>query len=164
MHKKAWCTCKVVVLLNKPIAFLPFSLLSPLPSRKLPIVGCYIVCTPCCMFETGQTFEPITPNISFLPWLLKRSTTMLDPFAQLKLFQHCWGHASAWHMVSKVLWVVSFPRCTAAPNIVGSCCIRLHTTANTDATTPNTVRPTMLGVVASVCTQRKSEDNIYLFI
>ena len=28
--------------------------------------------------------------------------TMLDPYAQL--FQHCWGHARALHMVSKVLW------------------------------------------------------------
>ena len=36
------------------------------------------------------------------------------------------------------------PRCTAGPNIVGSCCIRLHTTANTHATTPNIVGATML--------------------
>ena len=60
------------------------------------------VCTPCCMlldvvafcftkFETGQTFQPTTPNISFVPWSPKRSSTMLDPFAQL--FQHCWGRA-----------------------------------------------------------------------
>ena len=55
-------------------------------------------------------------------------------------------------MVYKDLWVVSFPRCTAGPNIVGSCCIRLHTTANMHATTPNIVGATMLGVVASVCT------------
>ena len=32
---------------------------------------------------------------------------MLDPFAQL--FQHYWGHARALHMVSKLLWVASFP-------------------------------------------------------
>ena len=69
---------------------------------------------------------------------------MLDPFAQL--FQHCWGRARALRMVYKDLWVVSFPRCTAGPNIVGSCCIRLHTTANTHATTPNIVGATMLGV------------------
>ena len=46
----------------------------------------------------------------------------------------------------KVLWVVSFPRCTAGPSINGSSCIRLHTqptTANTEATTPNVVGPTM---------------------
>ena len=37
MYKKAWCTCKVVVLRNKPIAFLTFSLPSPLSLLKLPI-------------------------------------------------------------------------------------------------------------------------------
>ena len=120
------------------------------------------VCTPCYMlldvvacccakFETGQTFQPITPNISFVLWSPKRSATMLDPFAQL--FQHCWGRARALRLVYKDLWVVSFPRRTAGPNIVGSCCIRLHTTANTHATTPNIVGATMLGVIASVCTQ-----------
>ena len=55
-------------------------------------------------------------------------------------------------MVSKVLWDLSFPRCTAGPNIVGSCCIPFHTTANTDVTTPNIVGPTMLEVVTPVCT------------
>ena len=40
----------------------------------------------------------------------------------------------------------------ACPNIVESCCIRLHTTANMHATTPNIVGATMLGAVASVCT------------
>jgi len=67
-------------------------------------------------------------------------------------FQHCWGHTSAEHMVYKVFWVVSFPLCPAGPNIAGSCCIRLHTTVNTDATTPNIPGPTMSGVVASVST------------
>ena len=46
-----------------------------------------------------------------------------------------------------------FPRCTAGPKLVRSCSIRLHTTANTHATTPNIVGATMLGVVAPVCTQ-----------
>jgi len=54
--------------------------------------------------------------------------------------------------------VVSFPRCTVGPNIVGSCCIRLHKTANKDATTPNVVGAAMLGVVASVCTQPNVRD------
>ena len=75
---------------------------------------------------------------------------MLDLFAQL--FQHCWGHARSLCMDYKDLWVVFFPQCTAGPKLVGSCCIRLHTTANTHATTPNIVGATMLGVVASVCT------------
>ena len=34
MYKKGWCLCKLVVSQSKPIAFLPFSLLSPL--LKLP--------------------------------------------------------------------------------------------------------------------------------
>ena len=63
---------------------------------------------------------------------------------QLPLFQQCWGHARSLCMVYKDLWVVSFP----GTNIVGSCCIRLHTTANTHATTSNIVGATMLGVVA----------------
>ena len=39
MYKKAWCTCKVVVLRNKPIAFLTSWLPSPSSSSllKLPI-------------------------------------------------------------------------------------------------------------------------------
>ena len=32
VQKKAWCTCKIVVLVNKPIAFLSFS--SPSPSQS----------------------------------------------------------------------------------------------------------------------------------
>ena len=59
-------------------------------------------------------------------------------------------HARTLRMVYKDLWVVSFLRCTAGSNIVGSCCSRLYTTAKTHAT--------MLGVVASVCKQP------YLFI
>ena len=37
----------------------------------------------CAKFETGPTFESTTPNISFVPWLLKGSATKLDTFAQL---------------------------------------------------------------------------------
>ena len=41
-----------------------------------------VVC--CCeKCETGQSFQPKTPNISFVPRSSKRSATMLDPFAQL---------------------------------------------------------------------------------
>ena len=117
-------------------------------AHPVDVVGCC-----CAKFETGQTFQPTTPNISFVPWSPKRSATMLDPFAQL--FQHCWGHARSLCMVYKDLWVVSFPRYTAGPNIVGSCCICLHTTANTHATTSSIVGATVLGIVASVCMQPK---------
>ena len=107
----------------------------------------------CAKFETRQTFQSTTPNISFVPWSPKRSATMLDPFAQL--FQHCWGHVRSLRVDFKDLWVVFFPRCTAGPKLVESCCIRLHTTANTHATTLNIVGATMLGVVAPICTQPK---------
>ena len=36
MYKKAWCTCKVVVLLIKPIVFLTFSLPSASVDLKVP--------------------------------------------------------------------------------------------------------------------------------
>ena len=39
MYKKAWCTCKLVVLLNKPISVLTFLLLSPSSLLKLPNCG-----------------------------------------------------------------------------------------------------------------------------
>ena len=103
----------------------------------------HVVGYSCANFETGKTFQPTTPNISLVPWSPKRSATMLDPFAYL--FQHCWGHARSLRMDYKGLWVVFFPRCTVGLNIVGSCCIRLHTTGNTHATTPNIVGATMLG-------------------
>ena len=38
MYKKAWCTCKVVVLLIKPIVFLTFSLPSASLDLKVPSV------------------------------------------------------------------------------------------------------------------------------
>ena len=107
----------------------------------------HVVACCCAKFGTGHTFQPTTPNISFVPWSRKRSATVLDPFAQL--FQHCWGHARSLRMDYKDLRVVFFPGCTAGLKFVGSCCIRLHTNANTHATTPNIVGATTLGVVVA---------------
>ena len=39
MYKKAWCTCKVVVLLIKTIVFLTFSLPSASVDLKVPILA-----------------------------------------------------------------------------------------------------------------------------
>ena len=78
--------------------------------------------------KAGQTFELTTPNIFFVPRSLKRSATMLDPLAQLH--QHRWGHARPLYMVS-VKFTKSYglyPSHDALPV------------------------PTLLGVVASVCT------------
>ena len=132
--------------------------------RKLPLISptphCWIlhesVCASRCMLlgVVAQTLKLVKRLSQQLPtFLLFRDRLSVAqhcwiPFAQL--FQHCWGHARALHTVYKVLWVVSHPQCTAGPNIVGSCCIRLHTTTNTDATTLNIVGPIMLGVVVFV--------------
>ena len=102
-------------------------------------------------FETGQKFEPSTArlNISFVQF-----SPMLD---------QCWihfhtssntavvGHARALHRDTTHKAFETIPRCTAGPNTAGSYCIPLHTTAETDATTPNIAGPIMLEVVVSVC-------------
>ena len=113
------------------------------------------VCTPCCILldVVAQSLKPVKLFSQQLPTFLlfhdhrERSATMLDPLAQL--LQHCWDHARSLRMDYKDLWVVFFPRCTAGPKLVGNCCIRLHTTANTNATIPN-MGATMLGVARSL--------------
>ena len=78
--------------------------------------------------------------------------------------QDCWPNTGAHPAQHCWEWLHRFPHhCQHArnnslhcwPNIVGSCCIRLNTTTNTHATTPYTVGPTMLGLVASVYTWLK---------
>ena len=51
----------------------------------LAFVSCWLRVVGSCWakFGTGQTFEPTTPNISFIPCLPKGCVTMSDPFAQL---------------------------------------------------------------------------------
>ena len=110
------------------------------------------VCTPCCMLLrkvwNWSNFSANNSQHFFCSMIAKAKRTMLDLFAQL--FQHCWGHARSLCMDYKDLWVVFFPQCTAGPKLVGSYCIRLHTTANMHATTPNIIGPTMLGVVVPI--------------
>ena len=60
--KKAWCTCKVVVLLIKPIAFLPFSLPSASSLLKLPI--------------DTTTRPPFTRSDSLRVWVHWRETKL----------------------------------------------------------------------------------------
>ena len=76
----------------------------------------------CCMLRLFAHPVGSCCAISVVPWSPKRSATM---YAFAQLFQYCWGHARAFHVVYKVLLVFSFQRCTAGPNMVGSCCIRL---------------------------------------
>ena len=77
---------------------------------------------------------PLLARTQQLPTLLaQHCLELLHPFAH-----HCQpGRINSQHYWAKTVW---------------SCCIRLHTTASTDATTPNIVGPTLFGVVASVCT------------
>ena len=129
------------------------------------IVGCYMLRpfahpVACCWMllrVVAQSLKPVKLFSQQLPTFLlfrdRRSVAQQCWIRLHTLLQHCWGHARSLCKVYKDLWVVSFPPCTVGPNIVGSSSIRLHTTANTHATTPNLVGATMLGAfVASVCT------------
>ena len=51
-------------------------------------------------------FKPTAPNISFVLWSPKRSTTMLYPFVQL--LQHCVSHTCTLPMVFKVLYGLKY--------------------------------------------------------
>ena len=87
----------------------PFSL-SPTTSKRL-LHRLRIAGSCCAQFETGQSFERTTPNISSVPWSPKRSATMFDPFAQL--FQHlfrrrtCITHSLVPHTYASWQWVMT---------------------------------------------------------
>ena len=150
-------------LLNSSCQLLSQRFISPMPNWRNIVgqwPGCYmlrpfahpVAC--CCVrvFLGPEYLRKVWNRSNFLwnSWSLKRSATLLDPFVQL--FQHSWGLARVLGVVYKVSWAASFPRYTEGSSIVGNCCIRLRITANTDVTTPNIVGPTVLEVVASVCT------------
>ena len=84
----------------------------------------------CAQFETNQSFEPTTPNISFrnnVGFIYTALPTLLGPFTHIT------------HGSQSLMGCILHTQCTADPNIVGSCCVHLHTTANMDTTTPNIV-------------------------
>ena len=150
-------------LLNSSCQLLSQRFISPMPNWRNIVgqwPGCYmlrpfahpVAC--CCVrvFLGPEYLRKVWNRSNFLwnSWSLKRSATLLDPFVQLS--QHSWGLARVWGVVYKASWAASFPRYTEGSSIVGNCCIRLRITANTDVTTPNIVGPTVLEVVASVCT------------
>ena len=100
-----------------------------------PVACCWML-----LRIVAQSLKPVKLFSQQLPTFLlfrdRRSVTL-----------QCWIHfhsssniVGATHVhyawFTKSLWVVSFPRCTAGPNIVGSCCIRLQTTANTPQQLP----------------------------
>ena len=112
----------------------------------------------CCMLLrlVSQSLKPVELLSQQLPTLL--------------LFRDCLHsssiivgatHAPRWlsnlNLQSLMGCILSTMLCRPQHYIVESCCIRLHTTANTGATTPNIVGPTVLGVVVSVCTRLRGK-------
>ena len=94
------------------------------------IVGCYMLRpfphpVTCCWVLLVKVLSQQLPT--FLLFRDRRSVAQQCWIRLPQLFQHCWSYAQVLHIVCKVLWVVSFPRCTASPNIDGSCCSHLHT-------------------------------------
>ena len=116
-------------------------------SPKFLVKQCFfancLLLVACCML-----FDIVAQSLKPVKLFSQQLATFLLFRVHLGVAQQCWAHARSLRIVYKDLRVVSFPRFTAGPNIFGSCCIRLHTTANTHATTPNIV-----GVVVSASTQ-----------
>ena len=81
--------------------------------------------------------------------------------APCKRTQHCWPTTPN-TVGCCMLHVACCVRMRTLLHVVGSCCIRLHTTANTDATIPNIIGPTMLGIVASVCKTKLHDYSVFL--
>ena len=114
--KKAWCTCKVVVLLIKPIAFLPLSLPSASSLLKLPNVGLVGE-------GYGGSFQEKYSNDPFIFLLLQRHKhTLPEPKTKEKqklpeinnYLQHIFRSFSNlikkaqlfWHLRSRMPWLL----------------------------------------------------------
>ena len=119
-------------------------------------------------FKTGQTSEPRSANISIVSQSSKRSPTMLCSFAQH--IQQCCAVARAlnathphkymrtrnkkWRRRWKTSQSPLFSHLKTQH--VANCCERLHTAANIAQQETTLLSPTMLHVVASVCTGLKT--------
>ena len=129
------------------------------------IVGCYMLRpfahhVACCWMllrVVAQSLKPVKLFSQQLP-------TFLLFCDRRSVAQQCWIrlHSSSnidgathahYPWITKTYGLYPSHDALQVPTLLGlSCCIRLHTTANTRATTPNIVGATMLGVVAPVCT------------
>ena len=119
----------------------------------------HIVACCCAKLETGQTFQPTTPNLFFLFHDRRRVAQQCGISCWIRLHSSSningARHAHyAWFTKTYELYPTH--DALQVPTLLGVSCIRLQTTANTHATTPNSA--TMLGVVASVCTQPKTSN------
>ena len=113
------------------------------------IVGCYMLRpfahpVACCWMllrVVAQSLKPVKLFSQQLPTFLlfrDRQSVAQQCWIRLHNSSNIVEAARALRIVYKDLWVVSFPRRTAGPNIVGNCCIHLHTTANTHAALEST--------------------------
>ena len=100
-------------------------------------------------FETGQTSEPTSANISIVS---KRGSTMLRRRTRTTCHVSTQIHAN-----KKSTWR---RRCPLYSHLktqhVVTCCERLHTSANIAQQETTLLGPTMLRLVASVCTGLKA--------
>ena len=119
-------------------------------------------------FKTGQTSEPTSANIFMVSRSSKRGPTMLRSFAQ-HIQQSCAGaracttsHVSTQiHANKKSTWRRRWKTSQSTlyshlkTQHVVTCCERLHTSANIAQQETTLLGPTMLRVVANVCTGLK---------
>ena len=135
----------MLVYRANPMGFELISLASCERAKHCWMLEVTSVCTRCCVLlgfveQSLKAVKLLSKQLlTFLFFRDRRSVARNNFGSFAQLFQHCWRRLRTLHMVSKVLCVVSLPPCTASPNIVGTCCFRLHHTANTDATNPNIV-------------------------
>ena len=126
-------------------------------SQQFWMLHVMAVCTPCYMLlgVAAQCLKPVKPLNQQLP-------TFLSFRDRRSVAQQCWIHLHSssnivgsthvyytWSTKSYRL-IETFLHCTADPNIVRSCCTRLQATANTDATTPNIIGPTLFDFLISL--------------
>ena len=93
-----------------------------------PVACCFVLLGVVAQkFETGQT---LCQQLQiFLLYRDRRSVAQqcwmrLHSSSKIVGVTHACLTWSLWRQ--EVLWIVSFPRCTAGPNPVESCCVRLH--------------------------------------
>ena len=107
------------------------------------------VCTPCCMFlDVAQSLKPVKLFSQQLPTFLlfrDRRSVAQQCWIRLHSFSNIAGATHAHYAWFTKTYGLHSSHDALQSQHCWEFCIRLHTTANTDAT--------MLGVVASVCMQ-----------
>ena len=126
--------------------------------RRLQIMLNVVVCCSVLLRVVPQSLKPVKSLSQQLPvpiFLLFRDRRSVAPQGWIHFHTSSnivvVGHARVLHKDKTHKTFETIPRCTACLNIAGSYCIPLHTTATTNATTPNIACPTILEVVESVC-------------